>query len=113
MPLTTPPVWSGCLGGRLVSKSEQDCSEVRMRLEELEKYVRHGELTLVESNGARHRFGVGTPRATWVMRKPGAIKRILANPALELGESYMDEGWDVEDATLAELLMILRNNFGD
>jgi cyclopropane-fatty-acyl-phospholipid synthase len=84
-----------------------------MRLEELEKHVRHGELTLVEADGTRHRFGVGSPRATWVMRKPDAMRRILSNPALELGETYMDEGWDVADATLAELLMLLRNNFGD
>ena len=61
----------------------------------------------------RHRFGSGTPKATWVMRKPDTLRRILNNPALELGETYMDEGWDVTDGSLADLLTILRNNLGD
>jgi len=84
-----------------------------MRLGLIEEHVRSGELTLVEANGTRHRFGTGTPKATWVMHRPNTLRRILANPALELGETYVDGSWDVADGTLAELLTILRNNFGD
>ena len=84
-----------------------------MRLGLLQEHVRRGELTLVEANGDRHQFGAGAPKATWTMRKPDTMRRILANPALELGETYMDCGWDVTDGTLADLLTILRNNFGD
>ena len=84
-----------------------------MRLGQLEEHVRRGELTLVEANGNRHRFGTGAPKATWTMCKPDTMRRILANPALELGETYMDGGWDVTDGTLADLLTILRSNFGD
>ncbi len=84
-----------------------------MRLELFERYVKHGELTLVDVTGARHRFGSGTPKATWVMRHPDALRRVLTNPALQLGETYMDEAWDVADGTLTDLITILRDNMGD
>jgi cyclopropane-fatty-acyl-phospholipid synthase len=81
-----------------------------MVLDLFERFVREGELTLVEASGATHRFGSGTPRATWVMRKRDTIARLLKNPGLQLGETYMDEGWDVTDGNLADLLTILRTN---
>src|SRR6185436_17257893 len=84
-----------------------------MRLELFERYVKHGELTLVDVTGARHRFGSGTPRVTWVMRRPDTLRRVLADPALELGETYMDEAWDVADGTLTDLITLLRTNMSD
>ena len=84
-----------------------------MRLELFERYVKHGELTLVDAAGTRHRFGSGTPKATWVMRQPNTLRRVLTNPALELGETYMEEGWDVAEGTLTDLITILRSNMGD
>jgi cyclopropane-fatty-acyl-phospholipid synthase len=84
-----------------------------MRLALFERYIKNGELTLVDTAGARHRFGSGTPKATWVMRRPDTLRRILANPALELGETYMEEGWDVAEGSLADLITILRRNMGD
>jgi cyclopropane-fatty-acyl-phospholipid synthase len=81
-----------------------------MYLELFERFVRNGELTLVDATGARHRFGDGTPKATWVMRNPDTLPRIVKNPALQLGETYMEEGWDVTEGSLADLLTILRNN---
>ena len=81
-----------------------------MYLELFERFVRDGELTLVDTNGGRHRFGDGTPKATWVMRNTSTLPKILKNPALELGQTYMDEGWDVTDGSLADLLTILRSN---
>ena len=84
-----------------------------MHLELFERGVTKGELTLVDPSGARHRFGSGTPKATWVFRNAETLPRILKDPALQLGETYLDEGWDVADGSLADLLMILRNNFAD
>ncbi len=84
-----------------------------MRLELFERFVQHGELTLVDVAGVRHRFGSGTPKATWVMRHPDTLKRVLTNPALELGETYMDEGWDVTEGSLTDLITILRGNMSD
>ena len=75
-----------------------------------ERHVRRGTLTLVTPDGRRETFGDGSPKATWVIRKPGTMVRILLNPAANLGETYMDEGWDVEDGELLDLLTILRTN---
>jgi len=81
-----------------------------MVLDLFERFIRDGELTLVEASGASHRFGSGAPRVTWVMRKPDTLRRLLRHPALQLGETYMDEGWDVTHGSLADLLTILRTN---
>ena len=76
----------------------------------LERHLRHGTLTLVTPDGRRETYGSGSPKATWVIRRPGTMVRILLNPAANLGETYMDEGWDVEDGDLVDLLTILRTN---
>ena len=81
-----------------------------MFLKLLDRHVRHGTLTVVEPNGRRHVFGQGQPSATWVLRKPGAARRMLLNPQANLGETYMNEEWDVEDGDLADLLTVLRVN---
>ncbi len=84
-----------------------------MRLALLERRVRHGELTVIDATGKRHCFGAGLPSVTWVLNRPDTLRRILANPGLELGETYMDGGWDVADGSLADLLTVLRKNFSD
>ena len=76
----------------------------------LQEHVRDGTLTLVTPDGQRQTFGSGDPKATWVIRKPRTMVRILMNPAANLGETYMDEAWDVEDGQLIDLLTILRTN---
>lgn len=76
----------------------------------LRRHVRDGTLTLVTPDGRRETFGDGSPKATWAIRKPGTMVRILLNPAANLGETYMDSGWDVEDGELVDLLTILRTN---
>ena len=81
-----------------------------MFLKLLERYIRHGTLTVVEPSRRRHTFGQGTPVATWVLNTPGAARRILLNPAANLGETYMNREWDVADGDLADLLTILRVN---
>lgn len=75
-----------------------------------EQHVRHGELTIVEADGSRNTYGEGEPKATWIIRKPGTIRNILANPAMNLGETYIDQAWDVADGKLVELLTLLRAN---
>jgi cyclopropane-fatty-acyl-phospholipid synthase len=75
-----------------------------------EDHIRHGELTIVEADGSRTQYGEGEPKATWIIRKPGTIREILTNPAMHLGETYINQGWDAADGKLAELLTILRSN---
>jgi cyclopropane-fatty-acyl-phospholipid synthase len=85
-----------------------------MFLKLLQRYLKVGRLTLVEPNGTRHEFGTGQGaagrHATWVIRSPDCMRRILRNPLLNIGETYMDEAWDVEDAPLADLIWLLRRN---
>lgn len=81
-----------------------------MHLELFDRFISHGELTIVEPNGTRHRFGSGRPKASWIMRNAATLPRILKNPALELGQTYLNDDWDVADGSLADLLTILRNN---
>ncbi len=75
-----------------------------------QEHMRNGTLTLVTPDGERQTFGDGAPRATWILRKPRALLKILLNPEANLGETYMNEEWDVEDGDLIDLLHILRTN---
>ena len=81
-----------------------------MFAELLQNHVRHGTLTLVTPDGTRRTFGDGSPRATWIIRKRRTMRKLLLNPGANLGETYMDEEWDVEDGELIDLLTILRSN---
>ena len=76
----------------------------------LQKHMRNGTLTLVTPDGARQTFGDGGPKVTWALRSPRTEFRILRNPEANLGETYMDGEWDVEDGDLLDLLTILRTN---
>ena len=81
-----------------------------MFLKLLDRYITQGTLTVVEPDGHRHTFGQGEPHATWVLRNGRARRRILLNAAANVGETYMDGDWDVQDGDLADLLTILRVN---
>ena len=81
-----------------------------MFLKLLDRHVTQGTLTVVEPGGRRHTFGAGEPAATWVLNKPGTARRILLNPQANLGETYMNGEWDVEDGDLGDLLTVLRVN---
>ena len=76
----------------------------------LKKHVRQGTLTLVAPDGTRQTFGDGSPRVTWRIRTPRTMLKILVNPEANLGETYMNEEWDVEEGELVDLLTILRTN---
>ena len=75
-----------------------------------DKFVRTGELTIVDHRGQRQTFGQGQPRATWHLLKRSTLPRILRNPALNLGETYMAGEWAVSEGSLHDLLMLLRCN---
>ena len=78
----------------------------------LEKFVRRGELTVIDHKGARHTFGNGAPRATLRLNARSAFGFMARNPQLNLGEAYMDQQWDVVEGTLHDVLTILRVNLG-
>ena len=81
-----------------------------MNLRLLEKFIHQGRLTVIGPNGRERTFGEGEPRASWHLNRPSTFPRILRNPPLNLGETYMDGEWDVGEGTLHDLLTILRIN---
>ena len=76
----------------------------------LKKFVRRGELTVIDHEGERHTFGTGEPRAAIRLNTPSAFGVMARNPELNLGEAYMDGLWDVAEGTLHDVLTLLRVN---
>ena len=76
----------------------------------LEKFIQRGRLTLIDHDGQERTFGEGGPAATWRLNRSSTLMRILRNPQLNLGETYMDGEWDLAEGTLHDLLTILRIN---
>lgn len=81
-----------------------------MNLRLLEKFIQQGRLTVIGHDGRERTFGEGEPSAAWRLNGPSTFMRILRNPQLNLGETYMDGEWDVGEGTLHDLLTILRIN---
>lgn len=84
-----------------------------MHLALFARHIKDGELIVVGPTGESQRFGRGPPSLTWHIHDEGALRRILRNPALELGNTYMAGAWDAGDGQLAELLTLLRRNVRD
>ncbi len=76
----------------------------------LDKFIRQGELTVTDHRGGSRTFGSGTPRAALRLNAPSALAVMMRNPRLKLGESYMDQLWDITAGSLHDVLTILRNN---
>ena len=77
----------------------------------LESNVRYGQLTVIMPDSKSYCFGEQGPSVTWVLNDRRAVSRIARNWEFELGETYANGGWDVEDGSLNDLLSILRTNF--
>ena len=75
--------------------------------------IKHGAFKLVYPNGDEQVFGDGPASVVWRINDTRVLSKIARNPLLNLGETYIDQGWDVEDGKLAQLLTILRTNFED
>ena len=75
--------------------------------------IKHGAFKLVYPNGDEQVFGDGPASVVWRINDTRVLSKIARNPLLNLGETYIEQGWDVEDGKLAQLLTILRTNFED
>ncbi len=82
-----------------------------MYLKLLKQGTIYGQLTLKLPNQEVHHFGSSGPHVTWVMRNKNTINKIAKNWEFQLGETYINGGWDVEDGSLYDLISILRKNF--
>lgn len=77
----------------------------------LEKKVKQGIINLHLPGGESYRFGSQGLETRWVINNEDVIKRIAKDWEWELGETYVNGGWDVPDGELRDLLFILRANF--
>ena len=75
--------------------------------------IKHGSFKLVHPNGDEQIYGSGQAPVVWKINDTRVLSKIVRNPLLNLGETYIEGGWDVEDGKLAELLTVLRTNFED
>lgn len=83
-----------------------------MYLKLLEKGISYGRITLKLPHQETHRFGDSGPAITWIIHGQDTLKKIAQNWEFELGETYVNGEWDVEDGSLYTLISILRQNFG-
>ena len=81
-----------------------------MNLGGFHQFLKKGSLIIIECDGSEHRFGEGSPSATWQIRAPHTFAKILRNPQRNLGETYIAGEWDVTEGSLHDLLTILRIN---
>jgi cyclopropane-fatty-acyl-phospholipid synthase len=72
----------------------------------LRRLIRIGDLTVHTADGRSHHAGDGTGPKVVIRLTAKAVRRIVANPGLGLGESYMDGDVTIEQGTLWDLLEI-------
>lgn len=79
----------------------------------LEARVHVGTLTLRLPDGSHLSFGSGAPAAEMIVHEDAALRRILRDPGLELGETYMEGGWEAGEGGLRKLIEVLMRNFAE
>src|SRR5258708_7789847 len=74
--------------------------------------IRRGDLTVVDVDSIRHRFGDGTGKPVVMRLRDRTLhERLAFKPSLALGEGYMDGTlFPAEGTTLLELLTLLIEN---
>src|SRR5207249_10849328 len=82
-----------------------------MLVEFLKNNIKYGRLLLSLPDGTEHRLGNGGPEAHWRFNNETMITRILRDPDMELGETYMEGGWDAGEPGLRRLFEIFMHNF--
>ncbi len=76
-----------------------------------DRIVEKGDLEVIDSTGKSHRFGDGTGIHVAVSLADSAMERQLAfDPALMLGEGYLDNRIRLNDGTLYDLVDTLMKN---
>lgn len=84
-----------------------------MRIQILEKLLKNGTLFLHYPNGETQTMGHGQPKAHIHLRDAKALKRMLAQPELSVGESYMDGDWWPGEGGLLAVFELYFANGGD
>lgn len=75
--------------------------------------IHHGTLTVINRSGEKQTFGAATagwPDVTLRIVAANSERRILLNPRLGMGETYMDGGVTVDDDDIMGLVELVRRN---
>jgi cyclopropane-fatty-acyl-phospholipid synthase len=77
----------------------------------LEGAITEGRLNVIWPDGSTNRYGQDdTPSATVRIRDEKTLRRLVMNPALTVGEAYMDQGLVPVDCSIHEVLTVLMQN---
>ncbi|HET9148684.1 MAG TPA: cyclopropane-fatty-acyl-phospholipid synthase family protein, partial [Acetobacteraceae bacterium] len=77
----------------------------------LRRLIREGELNVIWPDGTRSRYGrSGGLSATMAITDEAAIRALLLNPGLALGEAYMEGTVQAVDCSIYDLLYVLLGN---
>jgi len=74
--------------------------------------IKVGSLTVIWPDRRSEKFGSGDPHVTIRVDHPRFARRVLRNPPLGVGETYMDGDFSVEDGTIEDLMDLLFLNMG-
>ena len=75
----------------------------------LARTIKVGSLTVRYPDGRIAEYGAGAPAAEWHIKDPRVIKKLLGDPWFELGETYMEGGWDAPQGLENLIEVFLRN----
>ena len=79
----------------------------------LRTILRRGSLAVIDRTGQRHLLGDGSEPVATVRLSPQASDwQLIRNPALGIGEAYMDGSLSVDDGRLYEVLDLVARNYG-
>lgn len=79
-------------------------------LERLSRHLDGGSLHILAPDGERWTLGSGQPEATLHLRDRAELLRMATHPRLQVGERYMEGGWEpADDDLLAVLEVAMRN----
>lgn len=84
-----------------------------MYLKLLERGVRNGIIHMHMPSGQTYRFGDYGREVHWIIKNEKVIQKIARDWEFQLGETYMQGGWEVEGCELQDLLAVLRENFAE
>lgn len=91
---------------------------MKFLLNRMSRKFGQGCLEFRADDGRSWTLGRNEPRAVLNLHDPSALNRILLNPQLQFGQSYMDGAWDPADGDLLQVLKVamhmaasLKNNW--
>lgn len=77
----------------------------------LNNRIKKGRLTIKFDNAPTERFGHEGQEVIWRVNSRKTLWKIVSHWEFQLGETYVDGEWSVEEGTLFDLLTLLRINF--